>query len=34
MPVKAQTELCGRADAAGKNSKTGVETRESLMCPD
>jgi hypothetical protein len=26
--------LCGLKSAKGTNSKTGVDTRESLMCPD
>ena len=33
MPEKTMTSLCSRDDAKGVNSKTNIETRESLMCP-
>ena len=33
MPEKTLKGLCSRDDAKGVNSKTKVETRESLMCP-
>ena len=32
MPLYTQKSLCARDDATGVNSKTGVETRESLLC--
>ena len=34
MPPKTQAALCLREDVKGVNSKTKVDTRESLMCPD
>ena len=33
VPAYTQKLLCERADAAGTNSKTGIDTRDSLMCP-
>ena len=34
LPSYTQKALCARADAKGTNAATGVDTRESLMCPD
>ncbi|GMH49819.1 hypothetical protein TrLO_g7323 [Triparma laevis f. longispina] len=34
IPDKTRIALCKRDDVKGKNSKTGVETRDSLMCLD
>eukprot|EP01041_Mallomonas_annulata_P001205 gene1205-2340_t len=33
MPDFSRTQLCSRPDAKGKNTKSGVDTLESLMCP-
>jgi len=32
MPAYTQKQLCSREDATGTNPKTGVDTRDSLMC--
>jgi len=33
MPSYTQKMLCTRSDATGENAKTGMATRDSLMCP-
>ena len=34
LPSYTQKQLCSRADAKGTNPATGIDTRDSLMCPD
>jgi uncharacterized protein YjbI with pentapeptide repeats len=33
IPIKTLPQLCLRDDVTGKNPVTGVDTRESLLCP-
>ena len=33
IPSKTQANLCSRPDVGGTNTKSGVSTSESLMCP-
>lgn len=33
FPAKTLSQMCARDDVRGTNPQTGVDTRESLMCP-